>query len=150
MKLIYNIFNYLENKCAKLKQYGNKDFYFPENSELDPRHIAVLDALMELSNSFDISLIDFEVNDENIHKWNIKFRSNLNGFVKIVVVEDNKEYYYEVVHSFYKETMKSNYTSTIRIRRTGEALRRMNDIIQNLSDRVDKHILENIKNHPSS
>ena len=32
MKLIYNIFNYLENKCAKWKQYGNKDFYFPENT----------------------------------------------------------------------------------------------------------------------
>ena len=95
-------------------------------------------------------MIDFEVNDDDLRRWNIKFRSNSKDFVKIGIIEDNKEYYYEIVNSIYKEGMKSNYTSSIRIRRTGEALRRMNDIIQLLSDRIDKQIVENIKNHPSS
>lgn len=148
MKLIYNIFNYLENKCYNIKMYGDKDQFFPEESELDDDHIKILESIHDLAEKIDVKKVEFRIFKNELEKSIIRFTHKDGESMSIKIIKEKKLYYFQIEQfiSVNKEK-RTQYSTSIMIRRNQKAIELYNKIITTIAERLDQTIIETIKSY---
>ena len=128
--------------------YGDKDQFFPEESELDDDHVKILESIHDLAEKIDVKKVEFKIFKNELEKSIIRFTHKDGESMSIKIIKEKKLYYFQIEQfiSVNKEK-RTQYSTLIMIRRNQKAIELYNKIVTTIAERLDQTIIETIKSY---